>query len=133
LIFAGFFYIIPFIRNSHGNFSHCRNTFVIVRDLMMGLIGKPELCTKFKIASFSHCILSNFGTSRISETADASNFNKGLGGEIKYANLVTGMGHVIYLKSILSAIAYILKENPQIIGSSPSPGPRLLFLPGGIL
>jgi len=22
---------------------------------MMGLIGKPKLCAKFKIASFSHC------------------------------------------------------------------------------
>ena len=25
-------------------------------DFMIGLIGKPKLCTKFEIASFSHCI-----------------------------------------------------------------------------
>jgi len=37
------------------------------------------------------------------------------------------------LKSILSAIAYILKGKPQIFGSSPDPGPCPLFLVGGIL
>jgi len=36
--------------------SHAVTYFCHLCDFMMGLIGKPKLCTKFEIAIFSHCI-----------------------------------------------------------------------------
>ena len=134
---------MPFIKNIHCNFSHCKNIkggmpnfveSVLCRDLGLLLLfvwfydgpnWPPTLCTKFEVDTFSHCInitgkTPNFGSSP--SLGPRPLFL--LGGILWWA--LANLSCTPNFKFLASAVAEILKD-PKILGSSLSPGPRLLF------
>jgi len=89
------------------------------------LLGKPQQRPKFEIASFSRCrnIIGepkNFG-----EVPEPKPRPLRLAVILLWA--LTNLSGMQNLKSLASAVAEILKGNPQILGSSPTPGPHPVF------
>jgi len=89
--------------------NHAVTYFCHLCDFMIGLIGKPKLCTKFQIASFSHCINIK-GNPKFLGASQTGHAHFCL--SVWFCN-----GTISNLKSLASTSTEILK-GPQILGSS---------------
>jgi len=81
----------------------------------MGLIGKPQLCTKFEIAIFSHCIniKGKPQSFEAPQTTATPTF-------VFWYNFINGLGKPkLYTKlnSLASTITEILKGTPKCCGA----------------
>jgi len=87
----------------------------------MGL-GKPRLCTKFEVASISHCV---------NIEGEPQILGSFLSPVLRLPFLLRVIWQtpcrVLNLKLLASAVAEILYTNPKILRSSPSPRRFALF------
>jgi len=89
---------------------------------MMGL-GKAKLCTKFEVASLTHC--RNIGEPKILQSADQGHAH------FFGWNFMTGLGKPqLQAKFDVASFSRYrnIKGEPENLGNSPSRGPSLPYL-----
>jgi len=91
------------------------HAYFLLCDFMMGL-RKPQQHAKFELASFSHCI---------NIEGEPSNF---WGESLAQSHVHFPLGVILRWPWQTVVACPNIEGNPKIFGSSPSPGPRQLFL-----
>ena len=97
--------------------------------ILVGL-GKPKLCIKFEVASFSLCVNIEGDPQILGSTSSLGPCLPFLLRVILSWTLANS-SCVPNLKSLAPSVAEILKRKPQISGSYPSSGSHPLFLLAG--
>ena len=96
-------------------------TFVIWCDIIMGLIGKTKLCTKFEVSNFGHCI--NIKTAKLCAAAIAQGHAQFSSG----CDFMMGLGKPqLQAKFEVASFSHCRDTKGELpnIGHLPSPDPR---------